>query len=266
MFDEVAGLDGELHPLQQAFVDHDRLQCGYCTPSPLRRAVRGAVCVLTTLAALIALSACATGTDHKSKHGVPPLGAASEHEVPVGTLVMIIRHGEKPDDNTANLPGIDASGNPNDHALTQTGWNRAYSLVNLFDPASGRIRPGLATPKYIYAAGATDDGQGLRTRETIQPLAEKLGVQVNTQFGKDDEERLVDDTTSHPGPTLISWQHGEIPTIAEDFGNVSPTPPRTWPDNRADVIWTLTKTATGWNFAQLPELVLPQDQNSVIQQ
>lgn len=30
--------DGKLHPLQQAFVDHDALQCGFCTPGMIMKA------------------------------------------------------------------------------------------------------------------------------------------------------------------------------------------------------------------------------------
>jgi xanthine dehydrogenase YagT iron-sulfur-binding subunit len=30
---------GDLHPLQQAFIDHDGLQCGYCTPGQICSAI-----------------------------------------------------------------------------------------------------------------------------------------------------------------------------------------------------------------------------------
>ena len=36
---EGLGVDGELHPLQQAFIEHDGFQCGYCTPGQICSAV-----------------------------------------------------------------------------------------------------------------------------------------------------------------------------------------------------------------------------------
>ena len=38
----LANADGDLHPIQQAFIDHHALQCGFCTPG-----------ILTTLVELL---------------------------------------------------------------------------------------------------------------------------------------------------------------------------------------------------------------------
>jgi xanthine dehydrogenase YagT iron-sulfur-binding subunit len=35
----IAAADGRLHPMQQAFLDHDGFQCGYCTPGQIMSAI-----------------------------------------------------------------------------------------------------------------------------------------------------------------------------------------------------------------------------------
>ena len=35
----LAAANGELHPMQQAFIEHDALQCGYCTPGQIMAAI-----------------------------------------------------------------------------------------------------------------------------------------------------------------------------------------------------------------------------------
>jgi broad specificity phosphatase PhoE len=238
--------------------------------------VRRTPITLVALATAAVLTGCGPGG------GPPPGGATPTPGVvvpapgsaPVGALpstgptttVMIIRHGEKPDEDLtgADAKGIDANGVEDDSSLTAVGWDRARRLADLFDPAGDVTRLGLARPTTIYAAGANEDGEGKRTRETVAPLAEKLGIPVNTGYGKGDEEKLVQHVVAQPGPTLISWQHGEIPSIAEAFPGVTPAPPSEWPDDRFDVVWVLTMTGGAWHFTQVPELVLPQDKPTVL--
>jgi broad specificity phosphatase PhoE len=223
------------------------------------------VIAIAALAVSAALTACGTTTGDGAGTGAAPATSAPGL-APAGVapqdVVMLIRHAEKPD---GELPGVDADGNEDDSSLTEVGWQRANRLVDLFDPAQGAPRAGLARPTAIYAAGVTDDGEGQRTRETVAPLADRLGLPVDTEYGRGQEKKLVDRVVDEQGPVLISWQHSGITEIADAFPSVKPKPPSEWPDDRFDVVWTFTRTDDGWRFAQVPEDLLPGDSTEPIE-
>ncbi|WP_020660380.1 hypothetical protein [Amycolatopsis benzoatilytica] len=171
-----------------------------------------------------------------------------------GARVMIIRHGEKPD-GSGGPQGIDVNGNADSHSLTVRGWTRAGALVELFDPSTGALRDGLARPTAVYAAGGSG-GEGTRPRETATPLAERLGKQLDTTYAKGSESQLAAEVSRRSEPTLISWQHEEIPALAAAFG--APAPQR-WPDDRFDLVWVLTPAGSGWTLTQVPQLLLAGD-------
>jgi len=177
-------------------------------------------------------------------------------------VIMLIRHAEKP---TGTLPpvGITADGTPSAGSLTVTGWTRAGALVALFAPPYGDPPPGLWRPTTIWAADPRE-GAGQRPWQTVRPLAARLGITVETRFGKAQASDLAAALRDAHGIALVAWQHEEIPTIVAHLGNVTPLPPTQWPEERFDLVWVFTRTDTGWAFSQVPQLLLVGDRNEVI--
>jgi hypothetical protein len=64
---------------------------------------------------------------------------------------------------------------------------------------------------------------------------------------------------AHRGAVLVAWQHEAIPKLVGELGACAPTIPQQWPEDRFDVVWTLTRDGSGWEFGQVPQLLLAGD-------
>ena len=171
-------------------------------------------------------------------------------------LIMIIRHGEKPGSDTSH--GTAPGGGHDPTSLTVAGWVRAGALVELFAPLTGNAAAGLRRPDAIYAS-ASKGGHSKRAIQTVTPLAARLGLDIDRSFANGHERKLAEELLTHTGATLVSWHHETIHKIAHHLGAVLPEPPRKWPKDRFDVVWTFTRSDDGWTFDQVPELVMPDD-------
>jgi hypothetical protein len=43
----------------------------------------------------------------------------------------------------------------------------------------------------------------------------------------------------------VAWQHEAISKLVGELGAVAPAVPQHWPDDRFDVVWTLTRDGSG---------------------
>jgi hypothetical protein len=182
---------------------------------------------------------------------------------------MLIRHAEKP---TQAAAGVKEDGKQSSRDLTVMGWQRAGALVCFFAPARGPLQsPLIATPEFLFASASTDgssnadESRSRRSEETIIPLAEKLGLEINLAFTKGQEKEVAEAAQACSGPVLIAWQHENIYNIAKSIpgGSVAP---QNWPGNRFDIVFVLTRRVPDnvYDFAQVPQSLLAGDLPTVL--
>ena len=147
---------------------------------------------------------------------------------PTPPIIYLIRHGEKP----AKLPnGQDANG------LSPLGLKRAQYLVSVFGKSSAY------NIQYILAEKPLDDGSRARPSETVTPLAESLGLEIDISIPRDDAQGAANAAKSYRGPgnVLVCWEHGQLAKIAEAMGVEGNF---VYPGDRFDLIWKVEKPYT----------------------
>jgi hypothetical protein len=185
-------------------------------------------------------------------------------EVDVAQTILLIRHAEKP--RSGGPAGIDGNGAIDAHSLTPVGWQRAGAWMEMFAPSLPGAAPALPRPDVIFASRrtATENGIGSKSRrtvQTVQPLADKLGLAVDQRFTEGEETELVAALLASPGTILVSWQHEKLPLIARQIGSGGPTP-AVWPDGRYNPILCFRREGggeAGWSYEQLVPLMLAGD-------
>lgn len=161
--------------------------------------------------------------------------------------ILIIRHAEKPADDAAT-------------GLSPEGKKRAEALPELFKKTASRPDP-FPAPDFIIATKASKHSN--RPVETVTPLAEALGLEVDSRFANDDLTKLAEEVYTKPkygGKTvLVCWHHGHIPELATVLGATGV--PDRWRDAVFDRVWVVTFGGKGENtpLARRPQALMPGD-------
>jgi hypothetical protein len=133
-----------------------------------------------------------------------------------GRVVYFIRHGEKP----AQGKGLNAQG------VERSKW-----LRKLFGPSNDY---GV---KHMIAQRPKTDGKRRRPYDTLQPLADELGLTVDIDCERDNFKGFVAKIKSYKGEgnVLVCWEHKRLTDLAAALGVHNPP---IYPKDRFDIIWT----------------------------
>jgi hypothetical protein len=157
------------------------------------------------------------------------------------SLIMFIRHGEKPRKDGIGPLGVTPAGAPDIHSLVVRGWIRAGALIGFFESA----HDGIETPDVIFAASAGDDASphGRRPSQTVTPLAMAQGIRLDTRFAVGSETVVAAEILRQDGAVLVCWEHHNISLIISALGVEDA--PTAWADDRFDLVWLLRKSQAG---------------------
>jgi len=131
--------------------------------------------------------------------------------------VVIIRHGEKPDDGDN---------------LSCQGESRALQLPAVlykkFNKPDYSYVPSLGLDKAISHA---------RMFQTITPFAVKYNLTINGKYDTKDFANIADSVLKKSGTVLMVWEHSAIQGVAEQLGVKNPP---AWDGKDFDSIWIIT--------------------------
>lgn len=133
--------------------------------------------------------------------------------------VLIIRHGEKPQDG---------------ESLNCQGENRAHQIPAVLERKFGKI-------DYIYVPTVVSRGNKTlhaRMFQTATPVAVRNHLDINSQFAGTDAQQVAQSVLEKKGTVLLVWNHRAIAKLAQSLGANAPV----WPDADFDSILMIRYT------------------------
>lgn len=156
--------------------------------------------------------------------------------------ILILRHAEK--------SGIPDEDQPEDGPdLSSRGLARAAALAYLLPERFGPVD---------FLIAAAESRHSNRPIETIEPLARRLQLPINSKHPTADFQGLANalfDHGKYAGTSvLVCWHHGTIPELAAALKVT--TPPASWPGEVFDRVWIITYSNGTTTFTNKPQCVL----------